>query len=297
MILPTFTIISCIIQIVRSGATPVLVDSDPITWNMDVSQIEAKITSRTKAVMVVHIYGLPVDMNPVLDIANRYGLKIIEDAAEMHGQTYYGRPCGSFGDISTFSFYPNKHITTGEGGMIVTDDDELAETCRSLRNLCFQPHKRFIHERLGWNLRMTNVQAALGLAQLERLDGFVQRKRDMGKLYTELFAGLKGIQLPKASTDYANNIYWVYGLILDDSALLGAADVMKELTNLGVGTRPFFYPMHQQPVLKRMGFFKGEEYPVAERISEQGFYIPSGIALNEEKINRVASIVRKVIYF
>jgi perosamine synthetase len=169
VIMPAFTIISCISQIVRNGGKPVLVDSDITTWNMDVNQIEAKITSKTKAIMIVHIFGLPVDVDPVLEIAKRHGLKIIEDAAEMHGQTYKGRPCGSFGDVSTFSFYPNKHITTGEGGMILTDDDKLAETCRSLRNLCFQPHQRFVHERLGWNLRMTNMQAAVGLAQLERL--------------------------------------------------------------------------------------------------------------------------------
>jgi len=145
VILPTFTIISCIAQLVRNGAKPVLVDSDPVTWNMDSSQIEAKITSRTRAIMIVHTFGLPVDVYPILDIAKRHGLKVIEDAAEMHGQTYKGRPCGSFGDISIFSFYANKHITTGEGGMILTDDDQLAETCRSLRNLCFQPHKRFVH--------------------------------------------------------------------------------------------------------------------------------------------------------
>ena len=200
----------------RSGATPVLVDGDPLTWNMDVTQIEAKITPRTKAIMVVHIYGLPVDMDPVLDIAKRHGLKLIEDAAEAIGQTYRGRPCGSFGDISTFSFYPNKHITTGEGGMILTDDDELAESCRSLRNLCFQPGKRFVHERLGWNLRMTNLQAALGLAQLERLDEFVAKKRWMGARYNELLADLPGVQLPLARTDYADNIYWVYGLVLEE---------------------------------------------------------------------------------
>lgn len=176
VILPTFTIISCINQVVRSGATPVAVDCDPVTWNMDVSWIEPVITEKTKAIIVVHIYGLPVNMEPVLNIARKYNLKIIEDAAQMHGQTYFGKPCGSFGDLSTFSFYPNKTVTTGEGGMILTDDDELAETCQSLRNLCFQPQKRFVHERLGWNLRMTNIQAALGLSQLERLDEFVKKK-------------------------------------------------------------------------------------------------------------------------
>lgn len=295
VILPTFTIISCITQIVRCGATPVLVDSDPITWNMDVSQIEAKITKRTKAIMVAHIYGLPADIGPVLDIAKRYGLKIIEDAAEMHGQTYKGQPCGSFGDISTFSFYPNKHITTGEGGMIVTDDDELAKTCRSLRNLCFQPHKRFVHERLGWNLRMTNMQAALGLAQMERLDEFVERKRHMGGRYTELLKDLPGVQLPLQRTDYADNIYWVYGLVLDEATGLNAEEAMKRLAIRGIGSRPFFYPMHLQPVLRRMEIFEGERYPVAERLCEQGFYIPSGMALSDEQMERCANAVRETL--
>ena len=295
VIMPTFTIISCITQIVRCGAIPVLVDSDSVTWNMDVTQIEARITARTKAIMVVHIYGLPVDMSPVLDIAKRHGLKVIEDAAEMHGQTYKGKPCGSFGDISTFSFYPNKHLTTGEGGMIVTDDDELAETCRSLRNLCFQPQKRFVHERLGWNLRMTNMQAAIGLAQLERLDHFVQKKRKMGLRYTELLKDISGLQLPLVSPKYAENIYWVYGVILNKSTGLNAEDVMKRLADKGVGTRPFFYPMHLQPVLKRLGLFDGEQYPVAERLCKQGFYIPSGMALSDREIERCATLVHEVL--
>lgn len=294
VILPTFTIISCITQIVRSGAIPVLVDSDPLTWNMDVSQIEARITPRTKAIMVVHIYGLPVDMDPVLEIAQRYGLRVIEDAAEMHGQTYRGRPCGSFGDISTFSFYPNKHVTTGEGGMIVTDDDELAETCRSLRNLCFQPQKRFVHERLGWNLRMTNLQAALGLAQLERLDDFVAIKRAMGRRYAELLKGVQGLELMVEKTAYASNIYWVFGMMLNDDVPFDAEEAMRRLARKGVGTRPFFWPMHEQPVLKRMGLFAGMACPVAERLARRGFYLPSGMALTNEKIEAVVSRVKEV---
>lgn len=295
VIMPTFTIISCIGQIVRSGAKPVLVDSDPLTWNMDVGQIEAKITERTKVIMVVHIFGLPVDIDPVLDIAKRHGLKVLEDAAQMIGQTYKGNPCGSFGDISTFSFYPNKHITTGEGGMIVTNDDSLAEDCRSLRNLCFQPHKRFVHERLGWNLRMTNLQAALGLAQLERLDEFVLRKREMGRRYTELFSETQGIQLPLQHTDFAANIYWVYGLVLDESVHMNAEEVMKRLADKAIGTRPFFYPMHQQPVLQRMGLFDGESYPVAERLYRQGFYLPSGLALTDEQLDRCVDNVHELL--
>ena len=296
VIMPTFTIISCITQIVRCGAIPVLVDSDSVTWNMDVTQIEAKITPRTKAIMVVHIYGLPVDMSPVLDIAKRYNLKIIEDAAEMHGQAYRGKPCGSFGDISTFSFYPTKHLTTGEGGMIVTDDDELAETCRSLRNLCFQPEKRFVHERLGWNLRMTNIQAAIGLAQLERLDEFVAKKRAMGRKYTELLKDVPGVELPLISTDYADNIYWVYGVVLNGSNTMSAQDVMKRLELKGIGTRPFFYPMHMQPVFKRSGLFLTDcQYPIAENLSMKGFYLPSGMALNESQIEHCANELREAL--
>jgi perosamine synthetase len=295
VILPAFTIISCIGQLIRCGAKPVLVDSDPRTWNMDVTQIEAKVTPRTRAIMVVHTYGLPVDMDPVLAVAKRHGLYVIEDAAEAHGQTYRGRACGSFGDISTFSFYPNKLVTTGEGGMIVTNDDALAATCYSLRNLCFQPQRRFVHERLGWNLRMTNLQAALGVAQLERIDEFATRKRAMGKRYSELLSGIPGLQIPLAETAYADNIYWVYGLLLSDEMGLDAAVAMKKLAALGIGCRPFFCPMNQQPVLRERGLFKGEAYPVAERMYAQGFYIPSGLALTEAQMTRVAEAVGSIL--
>jgi perosamine synthetase len=295
VIMPTFTIISCIHQIVRAGAIPVLVDSDPITWNMDVNQIEGKITPRTKAIMAVHIYGLPVDMDPLLGLAKKYGLKIIEDAAQAIGQTYNGQPCGSFGEVSTFSFYPNKHITTGEGGMVVTDDDELAEQARSLRNLCFQPTKRFVHERLGWNYRMTNMQAALGLAQLERLGEFVVRKREMGRRYNELLEDLSGMQLPLVRTAYADNIYWVFGLVLSNSQDVKAVDAMGSLSEQGIGTRPFFYPLHMQPVFRKMGLFVGESYPVAEKLGHYGFYIPSGLALSTAQILQVAGAIKKVL--
>ncbi|MDH3349005.1 MAG: DegT/DnrJ/EryC1/StrS aminotransferase family protein, partial [Desulfobulbaceae bacterium] len=253
VIMPSFTIISCAASVVRAGAVPVLVDADEQTWNMDTGAIEARITSRTRAIMVVHIYGLPVDIERVLEIAGRYKLAVIEDAAEMHGQTYRGEPCGSFGDISTFSFYPNKHITTGEGGMLVTNSDLLANRCRSLRNLCFQPEKRFVHEELGWNLRMTNMQAALGLAQLERLDTFVEKKRRMGAFYTASFLDIAGIQLPLSQTGYAENIFWVYGIVLGDHIPFDAAEAMRFLAAEGIGTRPFFWGMHEQPVFRKMG--------------------------------------------
>lgn len=303
VIMPVFTIISCATAIVRCGCVPVLVDCDPITWNMDVDKLRTKIkieieqkkNRKIKAIMVVHIYGLPVDMAPVIEIADNYGLKIIEDAAEMHGQRYKGRPCGSFGDISTFSFYPNKHITTGEGGMLLTDDARLAERCRSLRNLCFQPQKRFVHEELGYNFRMTNLQAALGLAQLERLEEFVARKRYMGKRYTELLSNVEGLELMPEKTEYANNIYWVYGMVLKDDVSFDAEEAMRRLGQKGIGSRPFFWPMHEQPVFQKMGLFKGESYPVAERLARRGFYIPSGLALTEAQMEEVAEAAKEMM--
>ena len=295
VILPAFTIISCITAILESGLKPVLVDCEPRTYNADVSRIAAKITPRTRAIMVVHTYGLPVEMNRILELARKHNLRIIEDAAEMHGQTYHGQPCGSFGDISTFSFYANKHITTGEGGMVVTDDPALAERCRSLRNLCFQPTRRFVHEELGWNFRLTNLQAALGVAQLERLDQFVVKKRRMGALYNELLAGIKGLELPVPKTAAAENIYWVYAIVLSEEIPFDAVEMMERLKKLGVGTRPFFWGMHEQPMFQRQGLFRGETYPVTERIARRGFYLPSGLALTEAQQLRAADAVKKVL--
>lgn len=295
VIVPSLTIISCVHQIVRAGAVPVFVDADATTWNMDVSQVEARITSRTKAILAVHIYGLPVDMDPLMQIARRHGLKVIEDAAEVIGQTYRGKPCGSFGDLSVFSFYPNKHITTGEGGMIVANDGNLAERCRSLRNLCFQPERRFVHEEIGWNYRMTNLQAALGLAQLERVNEFVARKRAMGSLYTSLLADLPQLKLPIAETNYSKNIYWVYGLVLGDEIKMDAADVMKRLSARGVGTRPFFWPLHLQPVLEKCGLTGGETLPVSEGLGRRGFYLPSGLALSVGQVEQAVRALREVL--
>lgn len=296
VIMPTFTIISPAQSVVRAGALPVLVDSDPVTWNMDVNQIESKITKKTKAILVVHIYGLPTDMDPVIGLCKKYNLFLIEDAAEMHGQTYKGKKCGTFGDISIFSFYPNKHITTGEGGMIMVDDPDLAERCRKLRNLAFEPKgRRFIHNELGWNYRMTNMQAALGLAQLERIDEFVERKRSTGMRYTELLKGSASLQLPLAKTDYSENIYWVYAVVLNNEVPFNAEEAMQRLTNAGIGTRPFFWPMHEQPVFKKMGYYVGERYPVAEQIARRGFYIPSGLALSDEQIALSASALKLIL--
>jgi perosamine synthetase len=294
VILPTFTIISCAAAIVRSGAIPVVVDADPMTWNADVDQIAARITARTRAIMVVHIYGLPVDMDPIIALAQKHDLKIIEDSAEAIGQHYKGKPCGSFGDISTFSFYPNKHVTTGEGGMVMVDDPRLADQCRSLRNLCFQK-RRFVHEDLGWNFRMSNVQAAIGVAQLERLDAFVERKRRMGRRYHEALQEITALQLPVAATSYAENTYWVFGVVLSDEVPIDADQTMKGMLAVGIGTRPFFWPIHEQPVFRRMGFFHGVQCPVAERIARRGFYLPSGLALDDEQLAKVCDALRAII--
>lgn len=295
VIMPSFTIISCAMAVTNVGAVPVLVDSDRKTWNMNVDEIESKITSKTKAIMVVHIYGLPVEMEKILELAKKYDLQVIEDAAEMHGQTYNGRPCGSFGDISTFSFYPNKHITTGEGGMVVTDNEELAERCKSLRNLCFRKDVRYVHDELSDNYRFTNLQAAVGLAQLERLEEFVTKKRNMGKYYTEKLQNVKGLQLPIARTDYAENIYWVYGMVLDENIEIDNRQMQKLLLEEGIGTRTFFWCMHEQPVYNNMGLFGGEEYQNAEYLARKGFYIPSGLALTKEQMDRVVEAVIKVM--
>ena len=284
VIMPTFTIISCAAAVVRAGAKPVLVDADPYTWNMKVEDIESKITKRTKAIIVVHIYGLPVEMDKITELAKKYNLYIIEDAAEMHGQTYNGKPCGSFGDISTFSFYPNKHITCGEGGMLVTNDEALAERCKLIRNLFFQQGKRYVHEELGYNFRMTNLQAAVGCAQLERIEETVKKKRYIGNLYTELLKDVQGIQLPVSKMEYADNIYWVYGIVLDDELNIDAKCMMENLSAKGIGTRGFFWCMHEQPVFQRMNLFVDEKYPVAERLARKGFYLPSGVTLADEQI-------------
>jgi perosamine synthetase len=303
VILPTFTIISCALAVISNGGNPVLVDSDPRTWCIDTSEIEKKITPRTRAIMPVHIYGHPVDMDPVLELAQKYGLAIIEDAAEVHGAEYLsgrhsGRPewkrCGSFGTLSCFSFYANKLITTGEGGMVLTDDPALAEKSRSLRNLCFQPQRRFYHEELGFNFRLTNLQAAMGLAQVERIEEIVERKRWMGREYTVRLADINGLQLP-VEESWAKNVYWMYGIVLGKETGLDAAGFAQKLKDRGIETRPFFLGMHEQPVFHERGLFLHERYPVAENIARQGLYLPSGLALTEEQLSQVCDAVSEVL--
>jgi perosamine synthetase len=303
VIMPSFTIISCALAIVETGATPVLVDSDPVTWGMDVHQIEARITPRTKAIMVVHIYGHPIDMDPVLALAEQYGLRIIEDAAEVHGAEYLSgrdtnarawRRCGGFGDVSTFSFYANKIVTTGEGGMVLTDDDHLAARLRSLRNLCFQPAQRFLHEELGYNYRLTNLQAAIGLAQIERIDEMIAAKRLMAARYNERLADLPGVALP-AEMAWGRHVYWMYGIVLDRAGDAPAKWLAGELKAAGIETRPFFVGMHAQPVLQRLGLFGGESYPVTDHLANAGLYLPSSTTLSVAQIDQIAAALARVL--
>ena len=283
VILPSFTIISCILPLIRCGLKPILIDSDLSSWNMKVEDIEKKINQKTKAIMVVHIYGMPTDMRIILKLAKKYKLKIIEDSAESIGLTFDGRQCGSFGDVSTFSFFANKHITTGEGGMIATDSLKIANRCRSLRNLFFNSERRFKHYELGWNYRLTNLQAAIGVAQLEKIDFFLKKKREMGHYYQKNLSCLsKYVYLPKIEDKFSKNVYWVFGLVLKKDTKISLKKVMEQLRKKGIETRNFFWPLHQQPILKKMGYFKNSKYPNAEFLSKNGFYIPSGLSLSRK---------------
>jgi perosamine synthetase len=270
---------------------------------MDVSQVAAKITPRTKAIMAVHIYGHPVDLDPLVALAERHGVVIIEDAAEAHGAEYLSgrntsapqwKRCGSFGAMSCFSFYANKLITTGEGGMIVTDDPQLAESLRSLRNLCFQPERRFAHAEMGFNFRLTSLQAALGLAQFTRMDEIVAKKRWMGQEYTKRLQGIPGLQLP-VEEPWARSVYWMFGLVLSEDTGMDASVFAGKMKERGIETRPFFLGMHEQPVFQRQGLFAGEHHPVAERLARQGLYLPSGLALTEEQLGYVVNTVREIL--
>lgn len=294
VILPSFTIISCAQAVTNNQGVPVLVDCDPETWCMDVSQVEAKITSKTKAIMPVHIYGHPVDMDPLRELAQKHGLVIIEDAAEAHGGEYKGHKCGGLGDLSCFSFYANKIITTGEGGMVLTNDEAQAERLRSLRNLCFRNERRFYHTELGNNYRLTNIQAAIGVAQIDRMEQSIQHKRWMASAYAEQLGNIKGLSLPGERL-WAKNVYWMYGVVLDPGFGIDATEFARLLSEQGVMTRPFFLGMHEQPVFHKMGLFIDEHYPVTEHIARQGLYLPSGMKLTESQINQVCHTVKKIL--
>ena len=298
IIMTDFTIISCVRAIVKNGCVPVPVDCNLDDWNMNTSLIEEKITSRTRAIMVVHIYGLPTDMKPVYELARKYNLLIIEDAAEAHGLTYDGKQCGGLGDISIFSFYANKHITCGEGGMLLTSNPEFYSRAKKGRMLFFDAERKYIHEEFGDNIVMTNMQAAVGLAQLEQIEKTVAKKHEIGRIYQEELASVDILQKPVASKSYADNIYWMFGLVIKDPDLY-ADEVMKKLSEYGVGTRHFFWPIHKQPALLKSNVcpvdcLDDKSFPNSNYISRHGFYIPSGIGLNYEDQKEVIVAIRKV---
>lgn len=291
VIVPAFTMIAPVFAILYTGAKPVLVDCEPETWNMDVTQIEGKITPKTRAILPVHIYGHPCDMDPILDIAKKYHLYVVEDAAEAHGAEYKGRKVGGIGDVGCFSFYANKIITTGEGGMVVTNREEVAERARRLKDQAYSREKRFLHTDLGFNYRMTNIQAAIGLAQLERADELVERRRKNARLYTQLLTGVEGIRLP-IQKEWAKNVYWMYCTLIEDGFATSRDELQVRLKDDGIDTRAFFIPMHQQPAFENLGLFNGESYPVSEDISRRGMYLPSGSGLKEEEIERVCTTLQ-----
>ncbi len=298
VIMPDFTIISCARAIVKAGLIPVPIDCSMETWNMDVNQIEEKISEKTKAMMVVHIYGLPVDMEPIWQIARKYDLIVIEDAAEAHGLTYKGMQCGGLGDISIFSFFPNKHITCGEGGMVMTSVEKYRDRARKIRNLFFDSERRYIHEEFGDNFRMTNMQAAIGLAQLEQIEKTILRKREIGQLYQNALKDISAIRLPVDKTEYAENIYWVFGIVLNDEDY-SVDEIMRLLGEKGIGTRHFFYPMHKQPALLKeecckKEYLAEELFPNSNYISNHGFYIPSGVGMTREQQEYVVEEIKKL---
>ncbi len=293
IIVPAFTMAASVLSIVYTGARPVLVDSELETWNLDISQIRRKINQSTKAIMPVHIYGHPCDMDPIMEIAREQSLSVIEDAAEVHGAEYKGRKAGSLGDIGCFSFYANKIITTGEGGMVVTNNDEIAGKARTLKDLAHSKEKRFLHIDIGYNYRMTNIQAAIGLAQFERIDELAEMRRTNAHLYNSLLREVRGIRLP-VEKEWARNVYWMYAIVIEDEFGISRDELMKRLGEKGIQTRAFFIPMHQQPAFQEIGLFKDESYPVAEELSQKGLYLPSGSGLKEEDIRYVCNTISSI---
>lgn len=290
VIIPTFTMIATANAVTYTGAKVVLVDAEPRTYNIDVYRIEEKITSRTKAIIVVHTYGHPADMDKILDIAKRYKLYVIEDAAEAHGAEYKDRRVGSLGDVGCFSFYGNKIITTGEGGMIVTNNRKIAQKATYLRDHAFSKERHFWHKELGFNYRMTNLQAAVGLAQTERITEFVKNKINIAKYYNSLLKDIKGITLPPHTTAI-KNIYWVYAVLIEKNFGITRDRFRQKLAEKGIETRTFFIPIHLQPI-----YYKDnqDKFPVAEELCRKGLYLPSALTLKKNEIKYITDTILKI---
>ncbi|NVM22070.1 MAG: DegT/DnrJ/EryC1/StrS family aminotransferase [Desulfobacterales bacterium] len=285
------TNIATALAAVHSGAIPVPVDSEEVTWNLNLDLIESLMTPRTRAIIPVHLYGHPVDMDRLIEIAKLHDLVVIEDCAESHGATCRGKKTGGFGHLGCFSFYANKVITTGEGGMVVTNDKALAERLRLLRNLAFA-EPRFRHEAAGYNFRMTGYQAAMGLAQLRKIDHIIAEKRRVAQTYTHYLQDIPGLQLP-VELDWALNVYWMYAMVVKPEFGLTREQLIEALRADGIDTRTFFCPMNQQPVLKQLPGFRDVQCPVADRLWETGLYLPSSWNLSEETIKRITASIRR----
>lgn len=291
VIIPDFTLIVSANTVIQTGAKPVLVDVDPQTWCIDATKIEEKITPRTKAISVVHMYGHPCDMVAICEIAKRHNLYVIEDCAEAHGSEVNGQKVGSWGDVGCFSFYGNKTLTTGEGGMVVCKDKALAERMQLLRSQAFR-EPRFVHDEIGYNYRLTNVQAAIGVAQTEKADDKVAKKRWIAQTYTELLQYEPSLTLPTEAS-WAKSTYWMYGIVLGDDFGMGKDELMDVLKERGVDTRSFFCPMHLQPVFinnpKPNYPDVSGDYPVSAHLWDRGLYLPSGLGLTQEQIETAAT--------
>jgi perosamine synthetase len=284
VILPTLTYIATANAVAYCGARPVFVDSDPRTWNMDTSSLAEVVTSRSKAVVVVHLYGNPVDMDSVLHTARAHGLCVIEDAAQAHGAQYRGRRVGALGDIGTFSFYGSKILTTGQGGMVVTDDEELATRVQQLRSQGMDPGRRYWFPIVGYNYQMTNVAAAIGLAQLEKVEWHLARRRQIARQYRRQLRGARGISF-QVQQLWARSAHWLMGLVLDEQTAIPRDSLIVCLAERGIETRPFFWPMHTLPMYQ--GCAPDLAYPVAERLAAQGLSLPSSATLTNEDVTYV----------
>jgi perosamine synthetase len=294
VLVSTLTNMATFFAVLYQGATPIPVDVEEDTWNLNPSLLEGLLTSRTKAILVVHLYGHPADMDSVLEFARRHHLFVIEDVAEAHGALYNGRKTGSLGDIGCFSFYANKIITTGEGGMLTTNDPAAAERARSLRALGFGTKHKFMHSAVGFNYRMTNLQAALGCAQLERIEEIIENKRRVARLYTEQLCGMRQIQLP-IEKPYARNVYWMYHIVLNGFGSQERDRVMQLLSERGIETRPAFIPYNLQDIFIHDGLTQPELCPIANHIATSGLYLPSSPSLTEKEVLHVSRHLKDVL--
>ena len=292
VIVPDFCMISPVLAILYCGAIPVSVDVDE-TWNIDPSLIEEKITDRTRAILVVHNYGHPAAMEEIAAIARRRGIHLVEDGAEALGATVNGRQVGTFGDLACFSFYANKVITTGEGGMVVMNDDALYAKACWKRDLCFGPDDelRFVHQEMGYNFRMTNLQAAIGVAQLEHFDEAVSQKIEIARQYTAWLEDIRGLTLPPEAS-WAKNVYWVYGVVVEPGFGISRAALQQHLREMKIETRRFFSQVHRQPILSHLQMRAG--CPRSAHLADNGFYLPSYIGMTTDVVERIAQAVRSL---